>query len=584
MSYYKIHVGTRTTVVRSEASLEEMGESYKDDLIGECDKFGNLMVPYLSPEVTAMLEEAAREFNGRYQYCGKTLSFIDTQDPTKPVDWFEVEREHAKDFALAYQAEAETVVNNPVKLLKEPRVTSEPTYGETIQTEKRDLGLDTFELPVIWNLVDIYPRYEPKYKRRWKIEINGSSYWIYAMHDSQVEHYTRLYGEGEAPKLIEFQIEARRPDPVEEAFQVQTPVTPEEVGVVELTPGGSFADDRATMLASLREMSFSRSKPTAAGGFTVPMHEGIQLSRQIENYRQILISVAGERVSQSLNDADLLKVMPHVLETLKHARSQARVGCWKCDYSANGCSCCETYFTNGIHPKLYEWVFGEKATHQPDPVELTPIEEAAVKDSVLTVAEFKVNFPLYPLGIYHDYLRAKMEASAKANKPFMITDHDTLVEAQNAIQGKSAMAIALEQNPGLTEEAFFDSLRMRAELDPNYPNPLGDSTVREHRKTILKLMDEWWVEIQCETDLGGIFGTNRLEFIRKEYSRHRKYVKRLLLDIIEPTDTQDDFKIDRTEKGTFNLLGKGSDGEWFRPLSLTFNTRGHFELFEGLDD
>lgn len=62
MAYYKIHVGNRTTVIRSEASLEEMGESYKDDLIGECDKFGNLRVPYISPEVSAMLEEEAREF------------------------------------------------------------------------------------------------------------------------------------------------------------------------------------------------------------------------------------------------------------------------------------------------------------------------------------------------------------------------------------------------------------------------------------------------------------------------------------------------------------------------------------------
>lgn len=534
MAYYKVIINNRVTVIRTEADLTVIEESYKDNLIGMCDQYGNLLGPYRSPGVRALLEATTSKLNGRYQYCGKTLSFIDIQDPTKPVDWFEVERDCAKEIA------------------KDPQMPPEPTYGEAIQTDKKDLGLGKFELPPIWNLAGVCSWYEPNYKRRWKIEINGSTYWIYAMHDSQVEHYTKLYGEGEAPKLIEYKIKTHQHDPVEEAFEVQTPVTPEEVGL--------YTDDRAAILASLRGMSFSRSKPTSKGGFTLPMHEGVQLSRQIERYRQILISVVGENVSQMLNDADLLKVMPHVLETFKRV--------------------------SGLPPKLYAWVFGEESTNQPDHVELTPIEEAAMEAPVMTVAEFKVNFPQYPIEVYHDYLRSKMQAFAKANKPFRITDQDTLTEAQNAIQGKSPYQLWEEQtcNKGKSEEEFLDSLHSVVEIDPNDTNPLSESTVREHRKAILKLMDEWWVDIQCETDLIDLFGTNRLEFIRKEYSRYRKYVKRLLLEIIEPTDTQDDFKIDRTEKGTFNLLGKSPDGKWFRPLALTFNTRGHFELFEGVDD
>lgn len=369
---------------------------------------------------------------------------------------------------------------------------NKPTYIEAIQTEKKDLGLDTFELPSIWNLVDIYPRYEPKYKRRWKIEINGSSYWIYAMHDSQVEHYTKMYGEGEAPKTGEYQIEPSKLDSFKEAFEVQTPVTPEEVGVVEFTPDGSY-------------------------------EAGLQLEQAV---------------------------------------------------------------------KFYQCIEEQKATLQPHLVDLTSnqlIVESLVDNPILTVAEFRANFPNYFIEVYHDYLRKKISAMARANKPFLVEDNDTLAEIQIAIQSQSAFSAERIKNEGLGLDQFIQGIQSEAMLlDPNDANPMGEvpsEVVRTLRKKILMELDKWWGECLTRFDLNVIYGDRRSEFIRKEYLRHRKYLKHMLLDVIEPHDTSDNIAVDTTQWNVFNLLGKNDEGEWIRPVALTFNhARGHFELFENLED
>lgn len=61
MAYYKLNRNGRYSVQWSELSMDEFGESHKDELIGECDMFGNLRVAYVTPELRkALLRPSGR--------------------------------------------------------------------------------------------------------------------------------------------------------------------------------------------------------------------------------------------------------------------------------------------------------------------------------------------------------------------------------------------------------------------------------------------------------------------------------------------------------------------------------------------
>jgi len=76
MAYYRVTFGNREAIVECDQPMSYVGEIYKDRLIGECDEYGNLRVPYISPETEAALEKAVQEFVSKHPQFIK-----DTQTP-----------------------------------------------------------------------------------------------------------------------------------------------------------------------------------------------------------------------------------------------------------------------------------------------------------------------------------------------------------------------------------------------------------------------------------------------------------------------------------------------------------------------
>lgn len=120
------------------------------------------------------------------------------------------------------------------------------------------------------------------------------------------------------------------------------------------------------------------------------------------------------------------------------------------------------------------------------------------------------------------------------------------------------------------------------------PSKVGDTTppdapkklTRTVRKHIIAELDKWWTAM-CRHHINiDKFDVERTCFIEKQYLSYRKYFKKTLPRIITTEDTIDDIRIDTADLYTFSVLGKDDSGEWIRPISLTYNTKGHFELFE----
>lgn len=93
MAYYRVTFGNRETIVECDQPMSYVGEIYKDRLIGECDEYGNLRVPYLSPETEAMLVREIQEFVNKHPQFIK-----DTQTPEQLAKVSEPTQEANKPF------------------------------------------------------------------------------------------------------------------------------------------------------------------------------------------------------------------------------------------------------------------------------------------------------------------------------------------------------------------------------------------------------------------------------------------------------------------------------------------------------
>lgn len=133
MPYYRIKVGNRQTVIEHEGTQDEVGEIYKDRLIGECDQYGHLRDYYIAPATREALAEAAKEL------------------------WSEWD------------------------------VTEE---GKLIRKESTEVS--TMSIPLV--IKPVPETLQPKYIKRYKVEYNGVPYYTYAMSMEQVGYMDEQYG------------------------------------------------------------------------------------------------------------------------------------------------------------------------------------------------------------------------------------------------------------------------------------------------------------------------------------------------------------------------------------------------------
>lgn len=139
MPYYRIQVGSRESIIENDKTLDEVGQIYKDRLVGECDEYGNLRVPYLTPETKAILDKLAKELWSEW----------DVTEDGKPI-------------------RKETKASIPMTV--KPLPSEEP---------------------------------QPQYIKRYKVSYGGNAYYSYAWSMQQVAIMDELHGEDNGEWLNE---------------------------------------------------------------------------------------------------------------------------------------------------------------------------------------------------------------------------------------------------------------------------------------------------------------------------------------------------------------------------------------------
>lgn len=156
MPYYRIKVGNREAVIEHEGTQDEVGEIYKDRLVGECDQYGHLRNYYISPATRKALDEAAKAL------------------------WSEWD-----------------VTEDGKFIRKEP-------------TEARAMSI-----PLVIKPLPETP--QPKYIKRYKVEYNGVPYYAYALTMEQVAQMDDLYGADKGEWLNQTQKETPMHNPMFES-------------------------------------------------------------------------------------------------------------------------------------------------------------------------------------------------------------------------------------------------------------------------------------------------------------------------------------------------------------------------------
>lgn len=156
MPYYRIKVGNREAVIEHEGTQDEVGEIYKDRLVGECDQYGHLRNYYISPDIRIALDGAAK------------------------------------------------------KLWEEWDVTEE---GKFIRKESKEVG--AMSIPLVIKPLPETPK--PKYVKRYKVEFNNIGYYAYALNMEQVAQMDEMYGADKGEWLNQTEKETPMHDPMFES-------------------------------------------------------------------------------------------------------------------------------------------------------------------------------------------------------------------------------------------------------------------------------------------------------------------------------------------------------------------------------
>lgn len=162
----------------------------------------------------------------------------------------------------------------------------------------------------------------------------------------------------------------------------------------------------------------------------------------------------------------------------------------------------------------------------------------------------------------------------------------SLLNKQNAIHfcgNEDMLSEVSSEQKEISVNVVSTELTYRVEDDTLITESGSDIKPKVQEKAklteIINHLNDWW--LLSLPQLGKIVDDSlRNKLIINSFKIHRKYIKKLLKEILDSENSLTNITIDISESNSFGLINKyPENNEYFRILTLKYS-KGNFELFE----